>query len=179
MAQRVLPTLCALVALTGACGEPTAPLYYDDPASIVPVAFTPTDGEVGVAGDIPLVVEMADDIDDLRLGEATFSLTQAGGPAVPLLPPTYELRLITIEPDGAALASGVEHTVDVSGLFDTEGRPLDPFSWSFATLVDNTGPSRINQLPVALDTVPRNSVITLQFDEPLDGGALQQPSANR
>lgn len=167
-------TLSVFFALTMACGEPTAPLYYPDPAFIVPVAFTPTDGETGVAGDIPLVVEMQDDIDGTRLGEATITVEQSDGTPVPILPPTYELRLITIEPDGSALASGVEHTVTVDGLYDTEGRVLDGFSWSFTTLVDNTGPSLINQLPKDTDTVVRNTSVFVQFDEPLDSGAVAQ-----
>ena len=172
MIRRFCPQLGLLAAvLTCACSDPGGPLYFPDPTDITPVAFTPSNGSGNNTGDVIMTAEFNNDVDGARLSEAIISVVDENNQTIALLTPTYVVRLLVIQADGQ-LQQGLTHTVSVDGIFDTLGRPLAPFSWSFTVTADVTGPSVVNQIPTAGVTLPINSRIVVQFDEPLDEFAL-------
>ena len=87
-------------------------------------------------------------------------------------------RVINFVPD-ASLALGRRHSISFSnrGMLDLAGNLLTGSNFSFTTssLEDNTGPQVVGVSPEdALDNVPVNTRIVVQFDEPVQSIGLEQ-----
>jgi large repetitive protein len=156
-------------------------------------AITPPDTTTNVGTNAPVQVRFNKPVNTLTVSSSTVQITtMMGGMPTPVAPisvsfvtptnmnfdngnvTTYALFAPTgVLPDNTVV------NIAISGVQDLAGNNVVPFTASFTTGVgaDLASPHVISTNPVNAQMVPNNSVITLNFDTPIDPVTLQNQTS--
>ncbi len=142
----------------GPTGDRTAPTV---------ISTVPTNGATDVARTITVSATFSEPIDVATVDATTFTITPAGGTAVPITR-TANGATVTGTP-AQPLAFGTVHTARLTtGVEDLAGNPLSaPVEWTFTT-IENPGPTVVSTTPAAGATdVDVDAIISATFSEPV------------
>ena len=143
-------------------------------------ALTPPDTTSNVGTNAPIEVRFNKPLNPLTISTTTIQVTAGGNAIAPmsinlLNNSTQDVVLtpITVLPDGATI------NIAVNGVEDLAGNTVVPVNASFQT---RTGVDLVNANVVRVDpfneaqNIPTNTVITLQFDKPMDPVTIDSSS---
>jgi YD repeat-containing protein len=166
--------------VTGASKDTAAPAVS---------SITPPNGTTGIGTNAPIQVRFNKLINTLTVSTSTIQVTTlVGGTATPISPMSISyvtlydnniattdvlLTPINVLPDGAVI------NIAISGVQDLAGNSITGYTASFTTKTGPTltGPHVISSNPFSQETVPNNSVITLNFDNPIDPLTVVNPNS--
>ena len=164
-----LAIVCALSSCGG--GEPTN--VDNTPPTVT--ATLPEHGETHVARNTLVGAQFSEEIAASSVTAATFTLTAAGGAAVPGTVEADDSAAVFIST--APLAYGTTYTARLTtGVTDRSGNGLaQARTWSFTTA--EAGPVVMSTIPGPGATgVPRNVVLAVGFSEPVNHASVNMTS---
>ena len=172
----VATILAIVLCANNGCDEFSPSPYFPNISPARVIDFSPIENAVGIDLNPVLQLEFSRDLDPASGETVTVSMVSSDDNVIAPISASYGLRLLRIQPD-QALEQGTSDTVEISGLMDKKGAPLDasyeeeginPIQWTFSTLTDATGPSDNQRIPASSQTeIPPNQHFTVLFDEPL------------
>jgi hypothetical protein len=159
----------SIVAITedGVLGVPSDEESYETIKPRVISTF-PASSATDVGADVEIIVTFNRDVLDASLDSSTFKLTNDTGSSVPA-DIHVSGNTATLTPI-APLQSETQYSVQISGTVkDLYNNSMGKaYSWNFKT-VDYLGPSIQSNYPgVSKTNIPRNSLISVTFDEPIN-----------
>jgi len=139
----------------------------------VVVSVSPADGSTGVGVNARLRVRFSESVNLLTVDGATISLSHAGQPEVPCTISFRDQdREVVIEPHAPLLDSTL-YAVKVEGVTDRTGNSVVLKTTSFTTSAEpDLQRPRVLRVSPSGDGEPVNSVIVVEFDEPIDPASI-------
>jgi 6-phosphogluconolactonase (cycloisomerase 2 family) len=135
------------------------------------VSVSPPMGAIGVGVNAEIHVEFTEAVNPISVTTSTISILDGGGTILSHSIVFSELdRAVTIVPH-RSLAAGQTIQVVVNGVEDAAGNLVVPHTSSFGTAAgpDVSAPTLVRTSPTNGESnVPVNSLITLEFNEPID-----------
>ncbi len=143
------------------------------------VSIAPPASAQNVGINAVLYLQFSEIIDPFSISSATVKIAASGQTGVP---ETYSLdstgTLAIIQPE-IPLPANTQLTVTVSGVTDTAGNAVTPYTSIFTTgsLATTSTPAIINEsIPYNTTNVPTNAVVTVQFDQPMAANSFTSSS---
>ena len=143
-------------------------------------AITPPNATTNIGTNTPVQIRFNKPINILTVSTSTVQITtMISGTATPIAPmgitfvnqpyPYISSTDVLFTPD-TVLPDNAVINIAISGVQDLAGNNIVPYTASFTTKVgpDTATPTVVSYSPFSNQTVPNNSVITLNFSEPMD-----------
>ena len=132
-------------------------------------SISPANNATGIPVNVKVVAKFSEPIDLTTVANTSLQLTPAVPGSVAL---ATDLVTLTFTPT-SNLAVSTAYTVSITGIRDTAGNTLTPFSGTFTTgasaTPDTTRPTVTSTLPAnGATNVALNNTITLNFSEPMN-----------
>jgi hypothetical protein len=171
-------------------GDTTTPATGADSTGPTVAAVSPPDGTSGVPTYTPVRVTFSEPVKKSTVNTATLKLTTSSGAPVAgsiLLPTGVNVNAAIFDPT-SPLVVGQRYTVELtSAIMGSDNNPLTPKKSSFTTGSTTTttpgqsggtsvGKVTFTQPADRADDVPRNIIITVRFNKPIDPSTLSTTS---
>jgi Bacterial Ig-like domain len=171
-------------------GDTTTPATGADSTGPTVAAVSPPDGTSGVPTYTPVRVTFSEPVKKSTVSTATFKLTTSSGAPVAgsiLLPTGVNVNAAIFDPT-SPLVAGQRFTVELtSAIMGSDNNPLTPKKSSFTTGSTTTttpgqsggttvGKVTFTQPADRAEDVPRNIIITVRFNKPIDPSTLSTTS---